>query len=441
MGCRGEARRAEALLGAGKNGMTWQKSDVTPPLVPVGKQQLTLPQALRVAIRLQEEGELPEAEKIYRQILERDPDHADSYHRLGMIANQIGLNEVAVHLSERALVLDPLLVEAHNNLGNALQELGQQEAAIACYRRALTLCPEFEKAHCNLGNALQRQGRAAEAIASYRQALALRGDYAEAHNNLAFLYMGMGREAEALREFRLAVAAKPDLAAATHMIAVLTGQTTAGAPAAYVKGLFDQYAVNFERHLVEELRYTVPQLALARCEELGLAAGGRFRRTLDLGCGTGLGGALFRELSEELIGVDLSEKMLFLAREKQVYDRLAVAEMGQFLQTASEGYDLFLAFDSFIYLGELEPILRAITARSLAGGYVVFTTESLAGDGYHLQPSSRYAHGRGYVERLAAQCGWRLVLCAAVDLRKDKWGWIAGDLYIFRIGAASSPGK
>ncbi len=415
--------------------MNSAESGRTAATILVGTQELTMAQAYQVALQLQEGGDLSEAEGIYRQILALDPDHADSYHRLGLLACEIGLNEVAVHLGERALELDPQLIEAHNNLGNALQELGHLDSAIACYRRALAVSPEFAKAHCNLGNALQRQNRFPEAIAAYRQALHLKPNYAEAHNNLGFLYMGLGRDDEARAEFLLALACKPDLGAATHMLAVLGGKNTAGAPAEYVKGLFDHYSLNFERHLREELQYDVPRLVYEKFAELGLSNGRRFRHTLDLGCGTGLAGELFRPLSVELSGVDLSEKMLLLAREKKIYDRLLVADMRHFLQGGEERYDLFLAFDCFIYLGELESIFAAITAHAHPGAYFAFSTESLVGDGFLLQPSTRYAHGRGYIENLARRLGWRILLGEAVDLRKDKWGWIAGEIYILRLEA------
>lgn len=414
--------------------MSTHENSTIPTKIPVGSQLLTIPQAFQVAIQLHQGGDLTEAETIYRQILDNDPNHADSYHRLGMMANQIGMNEVAVQLSERALQLDPELVEAHNNLGNALQEQGQLEAAVACYRRALALQPDFAKAHCNLGNAWQRLGRAEEAIGSYRQALSLQPNYAEAHNNLGFLFMGLERMAEALAEFRQAVACKPELAAAAHMIAVLTGETTAGAPAEYVRGLFDQYSLNFERHLVENLQYDIPRLVFAKFEEMGLLDGRRFRHTLDLGCGTGLSGELFRGVSEKMSGMDLSEKMLAIARGKKIYDRLLAADMRDFFKADRERYDLFLAFDSLIYLGELAPLLQELTDHSLPGAYVAFTTESIAGASFALQPSTRYAHSPEYIVGLGEQCGWRLVLCEAVHLRKDKWGWIAGNLFIWQVG-------
>ena len=47
-----------------------------------------------------------------------------------------------------------------------------------------------------------------------------------------------------------------------------------------------------------------------------------FGAMLDLGCGTGLGGAAFRPFVDRLVGVDLSPAMIAQAAAKGLYDRL-----------------------------------------------------------------------------------------------------------------------
>ena len=139
-------------------------------------------------------------------------------------------------------------------------------------------------------------------------------------------------------------------------------RTRADRPApAYVARLFDDYAPRFERHLTSELGYRGPRILRDAVE--AVAPVRRFRRALDLGCGSGLAGAAFRPIVESLAGVDLSPAMIEEARRTGVYDGLEVGDVAAFLakQTSGEA-DLILAADVFVYLGDLAPTLQAAAA-------------------------------------------------------------------------------
>ena len=142
-------------------------------------------------------GRLPESESIYQQILQADPNQPDALHLLGVIAHQLGNNDIAVDFITKALAIKPEYAEAHNNLGNALQNLGRLDEAVASYYSALAIRPDFAKAQNNLGNARQGLGQVDEAVANYHKALAIKPEYAEAHNNLGFALTILGRYAEA----------------------------------------------------------------------------------------------------------------------------------------------------------------------------------------------------------------------------------------------------
>ena len=140
-------------------------------------------------------GDFSEAESIFRQVTEIDPNNAVAYYNLGLALSEQGKLEKAIASYERAIELDPNDAVAYNNLGIALSEQGQLEKAIASYERAIELNPNYALAYNNLGYALQQQSRFEEAIQKYQRSLEIDPEYILAKNNL--------REAERLLAIKL----------------------------------------------------------------------------------------------------------------------------------------------------------------------------------------------------------------------------------------------
>src|SRR5262249_36740988 len=84
-------------------------------------------------------GRLVEAEIGYRRILERQPDHFDSLHLLGVIHHQRSKHAEAVAQIDAALRRNPDSASAHSNRANALEALGRFAEALAGYDRALAI--------------------------------------------------------------------------------------------------------------------------------------------------------------------------------------------------------------------------------------------------------------------------------------------------------------
>ena len=154
-------------------------------------------------------GRYAEAERIYRQILDRRPDDAEVMSKLGAaLAGQGRLDEM-LSVLHRAVELDPDLVEAHNNLGAAFRLQGRLDDAVAALRRALAINPDHASAHVNLGAALQGLGQIDDAVASYRKAIAIQPDLAATHVNLGIALQGLGRTEDAVASYREALAIAP----------------------------------------------------------------------------------------------------------------------------------------------------------------------------------------------------------------------------------------
>jgi predicted TPR repeat methyltransferase len=151
---------------------------------------------------------------------------------------------------------------------------------------------------------------------------------------------------------------------------------------------------------------------------------------LDMGCGTGLVGGLVRGLAGRLDGVDLSAAMLDRARAKEIYDRLEQAELLSFLIAHPDSYDALLAAATLIHFGNLGPLFQA-AARSLRRqGLFIFTLFPHEADNAdfavaasdRLAQSGCFRHGTGYVERLAADNGFAILLFKTVLHEHDQDG-------------------
>ena len=163
-------------------------------------------------MRLQQQKRLADAERIYQQILQREPRHFPALHLLGVIACQTGRTAQGVELIGKAIALNAKVAAAHNDLGNALLDLNRPEEALGSYERAIALNPEVALAHNNRGNVLLGLKRPEEALASYNKAIALKPDFAEAYTSRGVALRDLKRLEEALASYDKAIALKSDLA-------------------------------------------------------------------------------------------------------------------------------------------------------------------------------------------------------------------------------------
>lgn len=227
--------------------------------------------------------------------------------------------------------------------------------------------------------------------------------------------------------------------AAVRLAALGRGETPPKAPDAYVETLFDQHAESFEDILVEQLGYAVPVLVRQRLQALKL---GPFKRMLDLGCGTGLTGGTLRDLVEDIIGIDISENMVEIVHEKDLYETLYVAEVEDFLEdNDDEPFDLVTATDVLPYLGALEPLFFGAAENMVKGGLFIFSSETLPADvmdgrAYMVGPHQRFAHAEAYVRERLSDTGFDLVEISEINVRMQDGNPTPGHLVIARFRGA-----
>ena len=373
-------------------------------------------------------GKKSEAVDVNQVVVELSPQDATAHSNLGITLKELGRLDEAEASYNQAIALKPNLVEAQINLGVTLQELGRFDEAEDRYNQVIALKPDYAEAYNNLGNTLKELGRFDEAEERYNQAIALKPDYAEAHKNFGILLHELERIDEAKASYNQAIALQPELGESKHMLAALHGNTTSTAPRDYVEELFDNYAAKFDVSLVNNLEYKVPRLIseiIVKESKLdGLGS------IMDLGCGTGLFGVEIKQFCENLEGIDLSEKMLNKAKEKNVYNKLIKQDIVTYLSNESFNFDYFVSTDVFIYIGDLSDVFRLIKSRNQTGGKLAFSTENYDGEGFFLEQSGRYSHSKKYIEDLCEEFGYQLQHYENQTLRKHKNQYISGGLYL-----------
>lgn len=362
------------------------------------------------------------------RILALDPANAVALLQLADALMDLDETQRALDTYQHAIGLRTPFPEAHHNLAVAHLHLGNYQEAIQECRRAIAERPGYSLAFNTLGAALGKIGRSDEAIAAFRQALQIQPSYAKAYHNLGNVLDQVGRLDEAREAYRSALATQPGLEEARYDLAALgEGPPPPATPNSYLLRLFDTYARSFEQHLVEQLDYHVPELLY---ETVMTMNPGTRLEVIDLGCGTGLVGKLFRPLASRLTGIDVSPGMLHQAERLQIYDQLVQDDVIHYLNSRQEPCDLVLAADVFIYLGDLNVIFQAVARVLRCGGLFAFSLETTEHGDYVLQSNRRYAQSLGYVERLAQQHSLAVMASKPISLRRQDIGQAEGRIVV-----------
>jgi predicted TPR repeat methyltransferase len=278
---------------------------------------------------------------------------------------------------------------------------------------------------------LRRDGDAEAAAEVLSQTLELTPDWPEGRFALAETLAEAGRKYDAIAAYEAYLERDPaDSMGAAVKLALLTEVAPPVLPEAYLRRLFDEYAPRFEKALREKLRYRAPELLRAALDEVRPA--GTFGRIFDLGCGTGLAGAVLRERTDWLGGVDLSAAMIKGARDKGIYDTLTVGDMVAALNALTDACELIVAADVLTYVGDLTAVFGAVKQRLTAGGLFAFTVQRHDGEGFVLGAEHRFSHSQRYIEALAAQYGFEVPLLRPAVSRQEKGVDVPGLLAVLR---------
>jgi len=268
---------------------------------------------------------------------------------------------------------------------------GDVPRAIACIEDIVRQNPAELEAYRVLGRILRNEGRADEAASWYRRCLEV---------------------------------APGDGVAAMGLAALGRAPAPERLPDDVVLYVFDRGADTYEGNM-RSLGYNVPATLLGLLRADGGAQEDALD-VLDLGCGSGLCGPLFRPVARKLVGVDLSPRMLALAAGKRVYDELIEAEMLEYLARAPASIDLVVAANVFCYFADLTPLVQGIARVLRAGGRLLFDVEKGEGPEPNFQVSGRFTHSLAALERALLPSGFSFSRVEETQMRVEAGKPVAG---------------
>lgn len=362
-------------------------------------------------------------------ILNFNPKYTEAHHRKAQLSYQIGDLLTAIYHYQKCLELQPHSIEALYNLGSIFLKLGKPQEAAKYFLRSISLSPDSETFY-NLGVSYMQQDQHKEAIMYFEQTLNFQPNHIGALTNVSSIYLKLGEYSNAAKYFREILRLQPNNNEAYFILSAL-GEINSPfekAPNLYIQNLFDNYAFHYEEHLAL-LDYKIPELILKTINEITEA--GSNWNVLDLGCGTGLVGEKIRPFAKNLIGIDLSEKMLSLAKQKNLYDELSLDDINESIKKYSN-LDLVIAADTLVYIGNLSKIFEQLYTAVKVGGMVIFTIEKTSKYPYELQKTARFAHSKKYIKELVKKYNFDILLQQNAFLRKHNGKNLEGYFYVLK---------
>ena len=224
------------------------------------------------ALLLYTSGQLLEAEKKYRKVLQWDSYHAKAWHDLGIVYYKRLQYQDALEHILKSLEIDPSIGIHYQSLGLVLEELGHTSQAMEAYQQAIILNPQSIDAYNRLGNILSNLGELEQAASIYRQAIASEPNHFGSYLNLGNILMAQHQIDEAIKVYEKSLQLKPRNPDTLHNLGVAfeakNDQEQAALHfgyAAYRQGKYAEAIIKYEKFLSTQVGDINFYVALADC--------------------------------------------------------------------------------------------------------------------------------------------------------------------------------
>jgi predicted TPR repeat methyltransferase len=375
-----------------------------------------------------------EAEKLCTEFIDGTGGNIEIIIRLGMIRNSQKRYAEAIELYDQALHINASSLKALMNKGFALKFSGKLNEAIEIFKQASMLAPKVQNVWHVLASAQETNHDMEEAISSFEKAFAINPNVINTANHLVKLYRYVGRVDESIEVCKQILNVQPDNIKARYYIDAYNKHKSNDIPDRLpVEIALNVYSgenvgKKFDVSLRHTLNYQSPKIldqAVREVVEIPVQG----IDILELGCGSGLCGSLFKDISKKLVGTDISADMLVAAREKQAYDQLYAADLIDVLADTSSQYDLIIAMDVLCFFGGLTEIFEKCSAKLNDNGVFGFSVVKPDNEvDLELNNHGHFAHSPDYLNRISKQADFEKIYLKEIIQRRemgmDHYGYV-----------------
>ena len=198
-----------------------------------------------VALKYHQEGDLLNAETLYKKILKLKPnhlktnfslgtlliqktdftlakkyfdkvisikvDHFYAYNYLGIIHKELKIFEKAKTYFEKAISINKDYADAYYNLGLLFKDIDDYKNAKRYYQKTILINPDHPKVYNNLGNICSILGEEKEALDHFKKAVKINPGNAQAYNNLGNKFKEIGEYQKSVEAYNKAILINPNL--------------------------------------------------------------------------------------------------------------------------------------------------------------------------------------------------------------------------------------
>lgn len=377
---------------------------------------------------------------------------ASFYNEKGLIEEALLLDDEAIFSYEKALKLNSYFADSYANLGNIYLRQNKLRKAEDSYKRAIGIDDKFVNAHHNLALLLYKEDRLNESLEHFRSVILIEPKNISALYNLAIVLEDLGDYSEAAGlyfnvlvsdnrfpdiHFRIAnvltmltkkgrkekkqaldfangwIKNFPDNVICQYTYAALNGDKISKELAQkYSEILYDAFAKSYDETMKKLQSKTLDEV-------VSLLPNDKFEKVLDLACGTGTLALKLEHKPCHLTGVDISNNMLLLAQEKNMYDELIHDDILSFFETNEDTYSLIVASDVMGYFDDISSFLKEVYSHLTKDGCFVFSIEETNESDVFLAPIGRYLYHPEFVKKELIKSGFSVLEEKHIDLRNE----------------------
>ena len=166
-------------------------------------------------------GKLEIAKQLFQKAIQINPNHPQVYYNLGLVFKEIGEYKKAISYYEKAIKIKPEYFIAYNNLGIVFYELGEFQKAISCHKQAIQINPNFANGHFGLGNVLEALSENEKAKSCYERAIQINPDFVNGHFGLGNVFEELGEYQKAIGCYKKAIQIQPNHVEAYNNLALV----------------------------------------------------------------------------------------------------------------------------------------------------------------------------------------------------------------------------